>query len=233
VLVTDTTRAPVVGAEISVVRGLKTQLVSGTTDVFGLRELRVPRDEEEHQIVVRRIGFERAERFFARPAADTVALRIELHRFVQHLAPVTVTEDEDRTRRHYHLEADEITNSNRLLYDATDVLMKIRPEMMGAHGCPLSNVCVNGSRVVFAYRRRILGVFNEKTGDPITGAEVIDLASGLRSRTSVTGAVSLMYLPEGKSAIRIHRDGFSDLDMDVTIEPGRTNPITVVVTPTP
>ncbi len=358
VRVVDTARAPIAGAEVSIVRELKTQLASGLTDGLGTRDLRVPRSDGEYQIVVRRIGYQRTERFFARPVSDTVAVQIDLHRAVQELAPVKVTEQEDRTRRHYHLEADEIASSDRPLYDATDVLAKIRPEMMGNSDCALANVWVNGQRVIYpppnemalarrghppappppptlvfqgdgssgrampaspaqrvaedpwsalaaikpehileinyidcyiydpvhkkgsddavyialkpgigydpgrgsfvvdtartekandlppirlagipdsvlAYRRRLLGVYNERTGDPVVGAEVVDLASGLRSRTSKTGTVSLIYLEEGKTSIRIHRDGFRDEDMDVTIGPGNTNPITVVLAPIP
>jgi hypothetical protein len=358
VRVVDTTHAPIAGAEVSVVRDLNTQIASGVTDALGLRDLRVPRIMDAYQVVVRRIGYERTERFFARPVSDTVALQIDLRRVVQSLAPVNVTEQEDRTRRHYHLDADEIANSTRLLYDATDVLTKIRPEMLGSSDCALQNVWVNGKRVIYpppnemalarrgtppppappptlvfqgdgssgralpaspaqrveadpwsalasikpehileinyidcyindpvhkkgsdqavyialkpgigydpavgsfvvdtartakanelppirlagipdsvlAYRGRLLGVYNGRTGDPVVGAEVIDLASGLRAHTSKTGAVSLLYLPEGKSSIRIHRDGFRDEDMDVTIAPDMKNPITVVLTPNP
>ena len=117
VRVVDTSRAPIAGAEVSVVRDLNTQLASGVTDALGLRDLRVPRSEGEYQIVVRRIGYQRSERFFARPLSDTVAVQIDLRRAAQELAPVKVTEQEDRTRRHYHLDADEIANSDRLLYD--------------------------------------------------------------------------------------------------------------------
>jgi hypothetical protein len=355
--VVDSARAPIAGAEVSVVRGLNTQIVSGTTDVFGMRELRVARDEDAYQVVVRRIGYERGDRFFARPVSDTVALQINLNRVAQQLTPMTVTENEDRTRKHYHLGADEIASSTRPLYDAIDVLEKIRPEMMGSSGCGLSNVWVNGRRVIYpppnpmalmrrgtppapapppklvfegdgssgrampaspeqrvdedvwsalasikpehileinyidcyiadpvhkkgsdnavyvalkpgigfdpgigsfvvdtartekanalppirmtlpdsvlGYRRRLLGVYNGTTGEPVAGAEVIDLASGLRAHTTVTGTVSLLYLPEGTNAIRIHRPGYRDEDMDVTIAPDKTAPITVVLTPVP
>ena len=149
VRVVDTAHAPIAGAEVSIVRELKTQLASGVTDGLGTRDLRVPRGDGEYQIVVRRIGYQRNERFFARPVSDTVAVQIDLHRVVQELAPVKVTEQEDRTRRHYHLEADEIASSDRPLYDATDVLAKIRPEMMGNSDCALANVWVNGQRVIY------------------------------------------------------------------------------------
>lgn len=358
VRVVDTTHAPISGADVSVVRDLNTQVASGATDALGLRELKVPRIVDAYQVVVRRIGYERTERFFARPISDTVALQIDLRRVVQELAPVNVTEQEDRTRKHYHLDADEIASSTRVLFDGTDVLTKIRPEMLGDRDCALQNVWVNGKRVIYpppnemalarrgtppapappptlvfqgdgssgrampaspaqrvdadpwsalaairpehileinyidcyikdpvhqkgseqavyialkpgigydpavgsfvvdtgrtekanqlppirladipdsvrAYRGRLLGVYNGRTGDPVVGAEVIDLASGLRAHTSKTGAVSLLYLPEGRNSIRIHRDGFRDEDMDVTIAPANTNPITVVLMPNP
>ena len=287
-----------------------------------------------------------------------MVVQIELLRAVQQLAPVNVTENEDRTRRHYHLDADEIASDTRPLFDATDVIAKIRPEMMGSSDCALQNVWVNGTRIVYPptnemalmrrgkppapappptlvfqgdgssgralpsspaqrvaddpwstlasirpehileinyidcyihdpvhkkgsedavyivlkagiaydpakgsfvvdtsrtdkanvlppirtaslsdsllkYRRRLLGVYDEITGEPISGAEVIDLRTGLRSRSSVTGTVSLLYLDEGDNRIRIHRDGYRDEDMDVTIAPNKPNPITVVLVPVP
>ena len=149
VRVVDTTRAPISGADVSVVRDLNTQVASGLTDGLGIRELKVPRTNDAYQVVVRHIGYERTERFFARPVSDTVAFQIDLHRVVQQLAAVNVTEQEDRTRKHYHLDADEIASSTRLLYDGTDVLTKIRPEMLGNSDCALQNVWVNGTRVVY------------------------------------------------------------------------------------
>jgi hypothetical protein len=358
VYVVDSTRAPIGGAEVSLVRDVNTQLASVVTDGFGMSELRAPRDDGAYQIVVRRIGYQRNERFFARPMSDTVALQIVLSRVVQELAPVKVTENENRTARHYHLDADEIANETRPLFDATDVLTKIRPEMLGNSDCALQNVWVNGTRIVFpppnemalmrrgqppppapppklvfqgdgssgralpsspaqrvpedpwstlasikpehileinyidcfiydpvhkkgsdnavyialkpgiayepgkgsfvvdtartdeanalppvrmaalpdsvlAYRRRLLGVYDESTGEPIKGVEVIDGRTGLRARTTVTGTVSLLYLDEGENHIRIHRDGYRDEEMDVTIGPSHKNPITVVLVRAP
>jgi hypothetical protein len=357
VRVVDTTDTPIVGAEVSVIRGLNTKVVSGPSDAGGMRVLIVPRDEEAYQVVARRIGYERTERFFARPISDTVAMQIELHHVARELAPVTVTEGENRTRRHYHLGADEIANSTRPLFDATDVLTKLRPEMMGGTDCSLQYVWVNGRRIDFAptnemallrrgrlprpapkptlvfqgdgssgrappssaqqrvaddpwsvlasikpehilelnyidcyiadpvhkkgsenavyvalkagiafepgtgsfvvdtartdranvlpptraagvsrlaaYRLRLLGVYDRQTGEPIPGVDVIDLATGTRGHTSVTGTVSLFYLEPGESAIRLHHAGYRDQDMDVTISPTTTTPITVVLTPVP
>jgi hypothetical protein len=360
VRIVDTAGAPVAGAEVAVVRGLNTRLASGTSDAAGLRVLLVERDDDPYQVVARRVGYERGERFFARPATDTVAMQIELHRIPRELAPVTVTESENRSRRHYHLEADEIANSTRVLIDATDLVTKVRPEMMGSKDCPLANVWVNGSHIQFAppneialmrrgkpptappppklaleagsssgrpapvaiqqrvaddpwsvlasikpehvlevnyidcfiadpvhkrgsenavyvvlkpgiafetgrgsfvvdtartenanvlpplratalaetdslppYRHRLLGVYDARSGEPVIGADVIDLGTGTHARSSRTGTVSLFYLAEGRSRIRIHRDGYHDEDMDVVISPATPSPITTVLTPIP
>lgn len=358
VRVVDTVGAPVGGAEVAVVRGLNTQVASGMTDAGGMRVTTVPRDDDPYQVVVRRIGYQRAERFFARPATDTVAMQIELRRVAQELAPVTITETENRSRKHYHLEADEIANTTRVLIDATDLLTKVRPEMMGTKDCPLAHIWVNGMHVEYAppneialarrgkaaeppppqklafeagsssqrappaaiqqrvaddpwsvlatikpehvleinyidcfvadpvhkrgsenavyvalkpgiafepgrgsfvvdtartekanvlpplravahadsmppYRHRLLGVYDGRTGEPLAGADVIDLATGTRARSSRTGTVTLVYLAEGASRIRIHREGYRDEDMDVVISPATTTPITTILYPLP
>jgi hypothetical protein len=358
VRVVDTAGMPIAGADVAVIRGLNTQLTSGLTDAVGMRVATLPRDDDPYQVVVRRIGYQRGERFFARPATDTVAMQLELHRVAQELAPVTVTESENRSRKHYHLEADEIANSTRVLIDATDLLTKVRPEMMGTKDCPLAHVWVNGAHVEYAppnemalarrgktpdpapppklafeagsssgrpppaaiqqrvaddpwsvlasikpehvleinyidcfiadpvhergsenavfvalkpgiafepgrgsfvvdtartekanvlpplrdaarkdslpaYRHRLLGVYDGRTGEPVVGADIIDLATGASARSSKTGTVSLFYLAEGASHIRIHRDGYRDEDMDVVIGPAMTTPITTVLYPIP
>ena len=58
------------------------------------------------------------------------------------------------------------------------------------------------------YRARILGVFNAQTGDPIEGASVTDILSGTAALTTVTGTVSLVFLPDSGSMVRIQKIGY-------------------------
>jgi hypothetical protein len=82
-----------------------------------------------------------------------------------------------------------------------------------------------------AYRNRIVGVFDAQTGLPIEGAEVSDVMAGTKSLTSSTGNVSLFFLPEGSSFVRIRKVGYEPQTFPVAIIPQDSSTITVVLAP--
>ena len=77
-------------------------------------------------------------------------------------------------------------------------------------------------------RVRILGVFNH-AGDAIEGAEVIDILTQTKALTTKTGTVSLGFLGDSGSLIRIQKIGFRPQTMVVAMAPTDTLPITVVL----
>jgi hypothetical protein len=79
------------------------------------------------------------------------------------------------------------------------------------------------------YRARLLGVFDALTGDAVVGADVVDVATGTFASTTSTGTVSLAFLPEGSSTIRIRKPGYAEVSMDVSISPRDTVPLTIVI----
>jgi len=81
-----------------------------------------------------------------------------------------------------------------------------------------------------AFRARIVGVFDDSTGDPIIDAEVADSTSGTFARTTSTGTVSLAFLPLGMSTLRIRKAGYADLLLPVSISPRDTLPLTLLLT---
>lgn len=84
-----------------------------------------------------------------------------------------------------------------------------------------------------AYRRRLLGVFDERSGDAIQGAEVRDLYSGTVALTTATGTVSLAFLPTGRTLVVIRKLGYLPRTQFVTISPADTAALTLLLTPQP
>jgi hypothetical protein len=83
-----------------------------------------------------------------------------------------------------------------------------------------------------AYRGRILGVFDANTGEPIEGALVTDVVSKMSALTTKTGTVSLVFLPDSGSIVRVQKIGYQPATMVVRISPEDTLPITMLLTGT-
>ncbi|HWH51829.1 MAG TPA: hypothetical protein VN651_09840 [Gemmatimonadaceae bacterium] len=79
------------------------------------------------------------------------------------------------------------------------------------------------------YRFRVLGAFDEETGAPIEGVEVRDLISGNSALTTSTGTVSLVFVPDGGSMIRLRKIGYATQTMFVSIDSMSRSPVTAVM----
>ncbi|MGH7616904.1 MAG: carboxypeptidase-like regulatory domain-containing protein [Gemmatimonadaceae bacterium] len=354
--VTDSSRTPVVGAEVSIVRGLTTVLARGITDDRGNQSLTVPRSGADAHLVVRKIGYTRVDRFFS--DSSVAAIDVRLNRAVRELETVKVTAEEDLRRKSYFIDAEAIEKSERPIVDALDVVLKLRPDMIyGRRGSPdligqhvdmrgvyiphqtaastrnlatassafkaqqygycggLSNVWVNGERVHFvagnataearlvgsatamqtgiatvlasikpehiaemqyhsceeviadappgstnalfvtlkpgikfapgvgsflaassprvvaandvpARGPRIIGVFDDSTGDVVADAEVVDVVSGTFMKTSTTGTATLGFLSPGATEVRVQKPGYESQTLAIA---GDTAAITVVL----
>jgi len=96
----------------------------------------------------------------------------------------------------------------------------------------LSNVCEAQSPAPLPRSRgRLLGVFNAQTGDPIEGAEVLDVLNKTKAMTTATGTVTLSFLPDGGSMVRVQKIGFAPYANVVAISEADTVPVTVMLTP--
>jgi hypothetical protein len=365
VVVRDTGGRVLAGAEASVVQGLNEARAIGISDDRGRVTLTLPgvgSTRDDYQLVVRKIGYQRNERFF-HVVRDSLTLDITLRRVPQDLEAVVVTAEQTLKRKSYHIDAETIASSDRMIMDATDIVAKLRPDMICGRNCrPMenlaaktrsafracpglvlqqkltcpaeeqiqvvnTNVWVNGRRlrivplndmamarqtgmlaglpagtmsvlseirpehiaemtyvddfdssigkngsngglfivlkdgVVYtpgkqsyisaefaepkpsaraaepaipaAYRLRVLGVFDAESGEPIEGAFVTDISSGTKARTTKTGTVSLAFLPEGATPLRISKDGYEDLTLGVEITPDVLTPITLAMTRRP
>jgi hypothetical protein len=77
----------------------------------------------------------------------------------------------------------------------------------------------------------LLGVFNAQTGDPIEGAEVLDVLNKTKALTTATGTVTLSFLPDGGAMVRVQKIGFTPYTNVVAISESDTLPVTVMLTP--
>jgi hypothetical protein len=84
-------------------------------------------------------------------------------------------------------------------------------------------------QTVPSYRNRLLGLYDERTGEPISGAAIVDSLTGTTALTTATGTVTLVFLPEGTSTIRIEKPGYAPLRLDVRISPVDTLPLTLTL----
>lgn len=78
---------------------------------------------------------------------------------------------------------------------------------------------------------RLLGVFDDATGQPVAGAEVLNLATQVKAVTSVTGAVSIAGLVPGVTVLHIRKMGYASRMQTVMVSPTDTASVTVVLRP--
>lgn len=81
------------------------------------------------------------------------------------------------------------------------------------------------------YRFRLLGVYDGRSGDPLEGVDVVDLLSHTKGTTGKSGVLSLFYLPDGGSMVRVQKIGYEMQTFLVAISPTDTNPITITLQP--
>jgi hypothetical protein len=78
---------------------------------------------------------------------------------------------------------------------------------------------------------RLIGVFDETSGEPIADVEIVDLATGSYVKTTVTGTATLAFLPPGNSTVQLRRPGYTGTKLEVSMSPRDTAPITMLLTP--
>jgi carboxypeptidase family protein len=79
--------------------------------------------------------------------------------------------------------------------------------------------------------RRILGVFDAVSGDPIDRCAVTDSATGTTALTTTTGTISLAFLEPGMNTLTIAKPGYDPISVQVDIAPSDSVPVTIVLWP--
>jgi len=150
--VVDSAGAAVTHAELTVLRGLAGVVAGATTDRFGRATLRFQGEAGDYDLVVRKIGYARSDRFFSVDARDTLSLSVVVPPPIAPvLDPVKVTARADLKTRVYSIDADAIAASTRPLFTSWDIITKLRPDMAGGRALcrdPI-NLWVNGKRIRF------------------------------------------------------------------------------------
>ena len=96
----------------------------------------------------------------------------------------------------------------------------------GAQGAPPHPVV---AEQLAPYRHRLLGVYDEQTGTPVEGADVIDVMLGNSMRTTSTGTVALVFLPDGGGLVRVRKVGYQPQTIMAAITESDTIPITLLL----
>jgi hypothetical protein len=79
------------------------------------------------------------------------------------------------------------------------------------------------------YPGRLLGVYDAQSGSPIQDVEVTDVFNDVTVRTPASGLITLGFLPEGRSLVRVRKVGFTAETLFVSITLRDTAPITIVL----
>ena len=148
----DSSGVPMQRAELTVVHGLRDIVARGTTDDEGQGTLIVPdvKDSTDYQVVMRRIGYPRTDRFFSVGPRDTAKIELIVARQNATLPTVRVTAEADVLRKTYYLDADDIASSDWHFTTGWDVLKRLRPDMLTSRGgCETGaqEIWVNGKRI--------------------------------------------------------------------------------------
>src|SRR5205823_7291995 len=108
-----------------------------TTDAYGRATLSLVADSGDYDIVFRKIGYPRADRYFVVGPRDSMSLSFVVPAPRSNmLDTVPITAPVDLKTKRYYVNADTIEASRRPLFNAWDILTKLRPDILGFRpGC--------------------------------------------------------------------------------------------------
>jgi hypothetical protein len=78
-------------------------------------------------------------------------------------------------------------------------------------------------------RARLLGVFDEASGEPVPGVQVRDSVTGAAAITTSGGTVNLQFSTSGTRVLALRKPGYAPQSLTVAISATDSTPITVVL----
>jgi hypothetical protein len=79
------------------------------------------------------------------------------------------------------------------------------------------------------YRRRLVGIYDAQSGEPVPGVRVTDVLSGTSMATSRTGSVVLVFVPEGVRLLRLQKLGYEVQTLPISIVETDTASLTIML----
>jgi hypothetical protein len=188
----------------------------------------------------------RSDLFFTVAASDTLALDVTMSRAAAALDTVTVKGESAIRLREYHINADQIANSDRPVADGWDVVERMRPEMLlslvghrdytnrehfSGEAPSLQTVFVNGQRVFVTTTDEMVWarLWSTRTFSAIMtpanrgGGRTLQAAAILATVHSEHIA-EMHYVPPSENTADVNQGGnavFIVLKPGVSFEPGR------------
>ena len=77
--------------------------------------------------------------------------------------------------------------------------------------------------------KRLIGVYDQDTGDPIVGAEVRNMLNGLSQLTSATGTLTFFIVDTTGGLLTVKKLGYEPLTIAVSNAPKDTLPLTLIM----
>jgi carboxypeptidase family protein len=146
VRVRDESGVGVPGADVTLIDSAARAIRSAVTDSIGETVLRAP-PQRALRLRVQRLGYRLLERKIDVAAGvDTAFVDVVLERTARSLDTIRVTAEQTLRNRVYHIDSTAIAASKRTLFDAWDVITKLRPDIASGRGpCGgVEDIWING-----------------------------------------------------------------------------------------
>jgi hypothetical protein len=123
------------GAQVTLLDDSANELAHSETDASGRVSFALAATPRLYHLLVRRLGYRPTERTISVDAThDTVVVQVVLGWLASVLDTVRVSASLTAKQRAYHIDSTAIAQSARVLFDAWDIVTKLRPDIASGRG---------------------------------------------------------------------------------------------------